>query len=287
MAARFPDLPYAAARLDGPPTIFLREQDAGWVATVRGAVDGPARITTVRAWVEERLRADPRGPLTAAQWLSFPTPVLRAIATGPVDTDATGELADVRRRLAWYPEDVWRYVLAAGWTRLGEGERAMPAAGRSGDELGSAVIGARLAGEAIGLSLLLDRVWPPVAADLGGAFAELPAAATLTPVLGELLGARTWPERQDAYAGVAELLLARQARLELTDPLPPRAELLPDGPFWGIRGDRVAAALLHRVADRDVARLAGRPVLGAVGQWTDGDAPLAPGWLSSLRGLYG
>ena len=287
MAARFPDLPYAAARLDGPLTVFLREQDAGWVATVRGVVDGPARITTVRAWVEERLRADPRGPLTAAQWLSFPTPVLRAIATGPVDSDATGELTDVRRRLAWYPEDVWRYALAAGWTRLGEGERSMPAAGRAGDELGSAVIGARLARDAMLLALLLERVWAPEPLGLGGVFAGLAAAAALTPLLAELLAAWTWPERQDAYAGVAEALLARQAGLELTDPLPPRAELLPDGPFWGIHGDRVAAALLHRVTDRDVARLSGRPVLGAVGQWTDGTAPLAPGWLTALRSLYG
>lgn len=286
MAARLGGLPYAAARPGGDLTVFLREQDAGRVAGVRDVLDRlPVRVTTVRAWVQERLGVDLRGTITAAHWLSFPTPVLRAIAHGPVDADGTGELAALRRRLAWYPDDVWRYVLAASWTRLAEGEREMPEAGRAGDELGSALIGARLAREAMLLALLLDRVWAPDAAGLGRAFSAL--STGLAPLLGELLAARTWPERQDAYAGLAEALLARQAALDLTGPLPPRAELLPDRPFWVVRGERVAAALLVRVGDPDVVRLAARPVLGAVGQWTEGAAAVAPGWLSSLRGLYG
>ena len=33
--------------------------------------------------------------------------------------DGAGELTGLRERLGWYPVDVWRYLLAAGWTRLG------------------------------------------------------------------------------------------------------------------------------------------------------------------------
>jgi hypothetical protein len=292
--ARFPELPHAAAELDGsgPLMIFLREEDGGRAGTVRGALDRlpadrPPRVTTVRRYAEERLGVDARGPLTPAHWLSFPTRTLAELTGGPVHADGTGELTDLRRRLDWYPGDVWRYVLAASWTRLGRGEVLMPLAGQAGDELGSAVLGARLAGDAMALAFLLERRWAPGPGS-GPAFAGLEAAPALTPLLADLLAARTWPERQDAYAGVAERLLARQAALGLTDPMPARAEVSGGPrPFWVIRGGRVAAALLHRVTDPEVRRLATRPVVGAVDQWGDDDGLTQPGWRAAVRGLYG
>ena len=50
--------------------------------------------------------------------------------------DGPGELTALRERLAWYPVDVWRYLLAAGWARLGQEEHLMGRAGYAGDELG-------------------------------------------------------------------------------------------------------------------------------------------------------
>ena len=47
-------------------------------------------------------------------------------------------------KFAYYPHDVWLYLMAAGWSRIGQEERLMGRAGLVGDELRSAVIGARL-----------------------------------------------------------------------------------------------------------------------------------------------
>jgi hypothetical protein len=66
------------------------------------------------------------------------------VTVGPVFTDRTRTLAAVRTLLAWYPPDVERYVLAAGWQRLCQ---LLPMVGRtaeSGDELGSRLLSARL-----------------------------------------------------------------------------------------------------------------------------------------------
>lgn len=315
---RFPELPHAAALLGpgsdvlgydtavsadhdwGPAvTLFLRDEDAGWAAAVRGALLDrlpaefaghpvrPHRVTTVRAFARDRLGFDPRAPLTPPTWLSFPTQALLEVTGGRVFHDGTGELTMLRQRLSWYPDDVWRYVLAASWTRFGQEEHLMPRAGQVGDELGSAVIGGRLARDAMALAFQLERRWAPYPKWFGTAFARLEAAPALTPLLTELLRARSWPERQDAYAGVAEELLRRQAALGLTDPLPPRAELFFDRPFWVIRGDRVAAAVLRRVTDEQVLRLLERPVLGAVDQWSDSTDLKAPAWRAAVRGLYG
>ncbi|HEX6755178.1 MAG TPA: DUF4037 domain-containing protein [Mycobacteriales bacterium] len=315
--ARFPELPYAAAHI-GPGsdvlgfdttvstdhdwgsavTVFLREEDAGWSAAVRGTLldrlprefDGHPvrthRVTTVRGFAQERLGADPLGPLTPADWLSFPTQALLELTGGIVHHDAVGEFTALRQRLAWYPDDVWRYVLAASWTRFGQEEHLMPRAGQVGDELGSAVIGGRLARDAMALAFQLERRWAPYPKWFGTAFARLDSARVLAPRLAELVSARSWPERQDAYAGAAEQLLARQAALDLTDPLPPRAEIFHGRPFWVIRGDRVAAALLRGVTDPEVLWLAREPVIGSVDQWSDSTDLKSPPWRPAVRRVY-
>jgi len=52
--------------------------------------------------------------------------------------DRTAELAPVRAALRWYPPDVERYVLAAGWQRLSQ---EMPMVGRTvGDAVSQALL---------------------------------------------------------------------------------------------------------------------------------------------------
>ena len=111
------------------------------------------RTTTVRAFARRSSDWDPADPLSVADWLSFPTQQLLAVTGGPVHHDGVGELTALRNRLAWYPRDLWRYLLAAGWTRLGEEEHLMGRAGHAGDELGSALIGGRLARDLMSLGL--------------------------------------------------------------------------------------------------------------------------------------
>ena len=52
----------------------------------------------------------------------MPQQRLLEITRGAVFHDPRGELAAVRDALAWYPDDVWYYVLACQWHRIGEEE---------------------------------------------------------------------------------------------------------------------------------------------------------------------
>lgn len=45
--------------------------------------------------------------------------ILRTISTGPVFHDDV-VLGIMRERFAYLPRDVWLYLLAAGWTRIGQ-----------------------------------------------------------------------------------------------------------------------------------------------------------------------
>ena len=116
---------------------------------------------------------DPADPLSVADWLSFPSQQLLSVTAGPVHHDGVGELTRLRERLAWYPPDLWRYLLAAGWSRLGEEERLMGRAGHAGDELGSAVIGGRLTRDLMVLGFLLERRYAPYPKWFGTAFERL------------------------------------------------------------------------------------------------------------------
>ena len=73
--------------------------------------------------------------------------------------------------------DVWLYVLACQWQRIGQEEAFPGRCAEAGDELGSVVVTARLARDLMRLCLLMGRCYPPYSKWLGTAFARLPGAA--------------------------------------------------------------------------------------------------------------
>lgn len=163
--------------------------------------------------------------------------------------DGLGELEQVRTALRWYPPDVWRYVLACQWRRIAQEEAFVGRAGEVGDELGSAVVAARLVRDLMRLSLLLHRRFPPYSKWLGSAFATLPAAATLGPVLRDALAATEWRDREQHLATAYEALATAQNETRLAAAVDPSTRPYFDRPFRVLMADRVVDALLAAVTD--------------------------------------
>jgi hypothetical protein len=275
-----------AAFLGYPTGFAAHPDDPSSAVMTAGAAASRVRTTTVRGFTRQQLNWDPADPLAVADWLSFPAQLLLSVTAGPVHHDGVGDLTALRNRLGWYPRDVWRYLLAAGWARLGQEEHLMGRAGHAGDELGSAVIGSRLARDLMALGFLLERRYAPYPKWFGTAFAALACAPALSPLLREVVGAQSWPERQDAYATAAGLLVQRQNELGLADPVDPRPRLFYARPFWVIDADRVAAALVAAVTDADVRRLTGRRLIGGVDQWSDSTDLKATELRPTVRRFY-
>ena len=272
----------------GHPTTFApHPADPGNEVMTTGGATHRVRATTVREFARRQLDWDPIGPPTAADWLSFPQQQLLSVTAGRVHHDGVGELTALRRRLGWYPPDVWRYLLAAGWTRLGQEEHLMGRAGYAGDELGSALIAGRLARDLMHLGFLMERRYAPYPKWFGTAFARLACAPALTPLLCELVAAQEWPQRQDTYAAAASLLLRRHNELGLAGPVDPRPRPFHSRPFWVIDGGRVAAALVAAVTDPAVRRLTTRRLIGGVDQWSDSTDLRDPSWRPQVLRFYG
>jgi hypothetical protein len=255
-------------------------------ATDAGPINHRVNILTMRGFWLDYLNFDIDHVIEPIDWLTFPEQKLRTLVAGAVFRDAIG-LQAVRDRFAYYPHDVWLYLLAAGWARIGQEEHLMGRAGYVGDEIGSALIGARLVRDIMRLCFLMERQYAPYPKWFGTAFKQLDAAASLLPILQRALSADRWPERQEQIGAALEYIAARHNQLGLTEPLPEKTTSFFGRPFRAIWGEKFSRAFCARVTDPAVRRLIELPLIGSIDQFSDNTDLLSdPRWRLALRNLW-
>jgi len=217
-------------------------------------------------WLEGRLGFDPWGGISTRHWLSTPQQALLELTAGAVFHDPHGELAAARKALAWYPDDVWLWLLACHWRRVDQEEPFVGRTAEVGDELGSRVIAARLVRDVMRLALLLERRYAPYSKWLGSAFAQLDVATVLRPALLDVLSSQHYEAREDALVHVVEELAARHNALRLTPPVDGTVRPFHARPFRVLGSARFVDVCLERETD---PRLRSMPLVGAIDQFVD------------------
>ncbi|GAA1411545.1 DUF4037 domain-containing protein [Kitasatospora putterlickiae] len=242
-----------------------------------GPVEHRVAVHDLAGWLTDHL-GRPAGDPRTADWLAFPQQRLAELTGGAVFHDGTGELAAARAALAWYPDQVWRYLLACQWQRIAQEEAFTGRCAEVGDELGSAVTAARLVRDLMRLCLLLERRYAPYGKWLGSAFARLAVAPRLTPSLRGALAADGHPERERHLCAAYGTAAALHNATGLTPPVDPATRPYHSRPYRVLRADRFVHALTATLTD---PLLRARPLTGGVDQWVDStDALTSP---SSLR----
>ena len=249
-----------------------------WDRSVTHKVD----VATVAGFAASRLGVDPTAGMPALDWLILTGQSVLEVIAGPVFADQTAELAPARARLTWYPPDIERYVLAAGWQRLSQ---EMPMIGRTadcGDELGSRMLSTRLASDLMSLAFTVSRRWQPYPKWRGRAFTNLPIAADLASLLTAAASEAHWHDRERALATACEIVL--DAQRDRGFPAPTAAVV----PFWDrpyrTVDEAVRESLMAAITDPEVARL---PVIGSVEQWVSSvDVLSSPDRRATLRSAY-
>jgi hypothetical protein len=235
------------------------------MADTDGPVAHRVEVFTVAGWVTGLLGFDPAAGVTTVDWLAAPAQRLAEVTGGAVFHDGTGELTEARRRLRWYPDDVWRYLLAAQWTRIAQEEPFVGRTAEAGDDLGSRLLAARLARDVMRLCLLLARRYPPYGKWLGTAFAALDGGG-IAAALREAVGTGDPVRRQEALCDAYEAAGRWQDRLGLAEAVEATRRPFFDRPYPVVGAGRFAAALRRRITAPELAAL---PPTGAVDQYVD------------------
>ena len=203
-------------------------------------------------------------------WLTFPSQTLAELTGGVVFRDDIGELTVARERLSFYLRDVWIFLMASVWNRLGQEEHLMPRAGFAGDELGAALIASRLIWDVMSLSLCcpIERRYAPYPKWFGTAFRHLDCASELMPHLTTAQCATDGQEREQALATTYRIVAKMHNVLQLTDPIAESTSFFFDRPFAVIGGGRFADALIGKIEDPKLRKLAAFR-FGGIGQISD------------------
>lgn len=308
LRARFPGLPYSAALLgrgsevlgfddetstdhDWKPRamLFLTEEDEPrHGADVREALHRalPAtfaghpidyEVHTVRGYVRQQLELDIDRDIEPRDWLTLPEHVLRMLTSGAVFHDEVG-LQAARDRLAYYPRDVWLYLLITAWWRVHPEMNLVGRSGAVGDELGSSLIGSRLVSDLMRLAFLMERQYAPYSKWFGTAFSRLACGPDLSPVLWQVGRADSWQDREAALMRAYERLVALHNALGLTVPVTTEVVQLWGRPFKVAWAD-IPDLILPLIEDPAVMSIARQWPVGPVDQfreliWAPRDRPL-------------
>lgn len=233
---------------DEPDTVILE-------AASSRPINHRVHVTTLHAFIRRYLGIDLDRELSVVDWLTIPEQKLRTLVAGAVYHDGLNVLEPMRRKLAYYPHDLWLYLLSAQWQRIGQEEPFVGRAGFVGDEVGSAVIAARLVRDLMRLCLLMEKQYAPYSKWFGSAFDQLACAGCLTPILRQVLAATGWQEREKHLNAAYKILAAMHNDLGLTEPVPTRVSQFHSRPFMVIQAEAIAVLLWEAIQDEEVKAL--------------------------------
>lgn len=276
-------------RRELPPTFMGWPTSAGEAGNAGKSAASVHRVvvTSAEAFFASYLAFDVHDEIEPADWLTFSEQKLRTIQHGAIYEDAVG-LNATRSRFSYYPHDVWLYLMAAGWNRVGQEEHLMGRAGSVGDELGSAVIGSRLVRDLMHLCFLMERQFPPYPKWFGTAFRQLECADRLYPALMGAQTAGDWQNRENHLVAAYEAVAEMHNRLGITDTLSAQAGRFYERPFRVMHfGGGFAGALVAQIADAGIRQIADRRLIGSIDQWSDSTDILSWAcWRPKLRAMY-
>jgi len=188
------------------------------------------------------------------------------VTSGKVFHDDLG-LQTSREKLAYYPRDVWLYIMAAAWMKISQEEPFMGRTGDVGDENGSRILAARLVQYLMRLSFLIERRYAPYSKWFGSSFMRLECSRKLAPVFNQVLAAPDWHERQRRLSQAYEIMAEMHNALHLFPALDGRVSSFHERPYLVIHGERFSEALLKAVQSEEVRRLP--PNIGSINQFLD------------------
>jgi hypothetical protein len=262
-----------------------------WHSLAAGTVTHHIEVASFDDWIVRQLGIDPRDGMDAAAWLGMSQQRLLQITEGRVFRDDDGALARVRALLAWWPNDVWLWLMASGWHLIGNAQPLLGRVIEAGDVLGARLLVGRLCRMAMEMAFLHERRYWPYDKWYGTAFRRLLAAPELAPMLTAALTSVSPDEQQAVISNALIALGHAHNALGLTPAVEPVIDAFQVNindavrPYQVLNAGDFAAACRDAIADEPLRKLA--PV-GGFDQLTHADDALVnfTSWPQRLTANY-
>lgn len=213
-----------------------------------GKVSHIIRIHSPEQFFKEHLGWDIPSSIGTQDWLAFPQQKLLTVRKGELFHDGL-EMEILRKKLQYYPDDVWLYLMACEWKMIGNEEAFVGRCGDIGDENGSRIIASRILSRIMNLCFFHERTYIPYSKWFGTAFSELKSAEKLGGIIDSVLSAAQWKEREEHMSQAYLYSAGKHNSMNITKAVP--AEIKP---YYGrnymvIFAGNFADALLECVKD--------------------------------------
>jgi hypothetical protein len=131
--------------------------------------------------------------------------------------------------LAYYPDDVLRFLLVGEWNAVGGNLFPIGRIGSRGDKLGLRIQTTKIVKHLMHIAFMVSRKYYTYEKWFGTLFMRLPIASALEPVLLDLLAEEDWQRVEERMGEAANILLRQQDELGLTPPIKLKADTVDNG----------------------------------------------------------
>jgi hypothetical protein len=282
------DVASVSARIDNDLGAEHRGYPTRWFSLSTQRIDHHIEVGTLSGWLHQRMPelliepswtrdhppTDDGRALDNAGWLATPQQHLLQLTSGNVFRDDLGTLTRLRAELGWYPTDVWRWLIATQWQRIGITEPFLGRTMDAGDQRGARLIVSRLCRLIMEMAFLQERRYRPYDKWFGRAFTELEADKTLGPLIDDALAAPPLPSATSALSRALLSLADRHNQLAISEAVKPKIDdfqvMINDAvrPFPVLNTSELINATLQAISDRQLRDL---PRIGSIDQLTEAD----------------
>ncbi|MFW9778367.1 MAG: DUF4037 domain-containing protein [Candidatus Heimdallarchaeota archaeon] len=175
-------------------------------------------LFTVRSYLREFLGVS-KMKISQYEWLTLSEQRLLEFTSGKVFHNTLGKLEPVRARMAYFPENVWRFKLLADWEHIGQEIAFVGRSAMCGDELGSMLEAGRLVRYIMRIGYILSKKYTPYPKWFGTGFSRLSIARDLYSVLLSITKEDSWRQRENLLCRAYLILIKKMMELKIVPKL--------------------------------------------------------------------
>ena len=164
----------------------------------RGPVNHWVQIETVESFFNNDVIWDCIDTPTLHEWLSFTDQGLCELTSGEIYFDGFGEITEARKRISYYPDEVWFFKMWCLWSAIAEEDAFVGRCNDLEDYVGERLITCRIVNKLMKLCFLLERRYFPYSKWFGTAFKKLNCSQRLWTVISTIVKGHDFAERNEA-----------------------------------------------------------------------------------------